>query len=252
MLPEYETTTKVPVDHLLLDRLNPRLIEQAEHMSDENIIARLYQDSELDELLQSISTNGYLDIEPLVAMPSNEGRLIVLEGNRRLAALRILREPDLVNRVYSSEAIRIPVPPTNDELRSTFDRVSVYLVPSRESARSFIGFKHINGPFKWNAYAKGKFAATWYQEGRQAGFGLDRIARAIGDRHDTIKRMVSAIYVLEQAADKGLFSIEDRNVPRFNFSHLYTALFAFSVHGPFEPWVGVVQARSYAESSTRG
>ena len=36
--------------------------------------------------------------------------------------------------------------------------------------------------------------------------------------------MVSSIYVLEQAREKGLFKIEDRDTTKFNFSHLYTAL----------------------------
>ena len=36
--------------------------------------------------------------------------------------------------------------------------------------------------------------------------------------------MVSAIYVLEQAREKGLFNVEDRFPKKFNFSHLYTAL----------------------------
>ena len=53
---------------------------------------------------------------------------------------------------------------------------------------------------------------------------LEQIATAIGDRHDTIKRMVSAIYVLEQAKEERLFEIEDRHTGKFNFSHLYTAL----------------------------
>ena len=221
---ELEKTTKVPVERLRLDRMNPRLIGQAESASDESIIARLYRSAELGELLQSISTNGYLDIEPLVVTRDPEGDgLLVLEGNRRLAALRLLREPDLAQRIVSSGNINITIPPVAEPQRVTFDRVSVYLVASREHARSFIGFKHINGPAKWDAYAKARFAADWYKA-QQPGGNLENIARAIGDRHATIKRMISAIYVLDQASNKGLFDAEDRHTAKFNFSHLYTAL----------------------------
>ncbi len=85
--PEIGTTTKVPVERLRLDRENPRLVGKAQDASTEAIIARLYKSAELDELLQSMSTNGYLDIEPLVVFtdPADEEALIVLEGNRRLA-----------------------------------------------------------------------------------------------------------------------------------------------------------------------
>ena len=224
---EFETITKVAVARLRLDRLNPRLIGEDDRASDEAIVARLYRAADLDELLQSITANGYMDIEPLVVMDDPEarnGELIVLEGNRRLAALRLLREPDLARSIAASEGLRIAIPPIADPLRATLDEVSVYPVANRERARSFIGFKHINGPAKWDAYAKARFAAEWYKEERSEGVDLAVIARAIGDKHDTIKRMVSAIYVLDQAKNEGLFDIEDRHTRKFNFSHLYTAL----------------------------
>ena len=222
---QLETTEKVPIKRLRLDQRNPRLLGTAENSSDVAIIAHLYRAAELDELLQSISANGYLDIEPLVVMPEPDSdNLIVLEGNRRLAALRVLREPDLVRRIASFEQLRTTVPPIYASLRATLDHVWVYPVISREQARTFIGFKHINGPAKWDAYAKARFAAEWYKSGRSDGVSLTDIAQAIGDRHDTIKRMVSAIYVLEQAESEGLFDIDDRHTRKFNFSHLYTAL----------------------------
>ena len=215
-------TTKVPVDELRLDRFNPRLLGQNADASDEFIIAQLYRSAELDELLQSVSTNGYLDIEPLIVLADSKGDgLVVLEGNRRLATLRLLREENLARRIGTSQNLRIKVPPVDESLRSSFDVVSVYRVATRESARSFIGFKHINGAAKWDSYAKARFAAGWYRYG---DVSLEEIARAIGDRHDTIKRMVSAIYVLEQAKDKNQFDLEDRVTKKFNFSHLYTAL----------------------------
>ena len=215
---EFEVTSKVPVDRLRLDRLNPRLIGQANNASDESIIARLYRSAEIDELLQSMSANGYLDIEPLIVMQDpNSDCLIVLEGNRRLAALRLLREADPINRMWTSKEIRIRVPPVDELLRSTFHHVSVYAVDSRQRARSFIGFKHINGPAKWDAYAKAKFAADWYRSERPH-VSLEAIAGSIGDRHDTIKRMVSAIYVLEQAEREELFDTHDRNTRKFTTS----------------------------------
>ena len=226
---EFAKSEKVAVERLRLDRQNPRLIGEGENASDEeSIIARLYLSADLGELLQSISANGYMDIEPLIVMPedpqSKGGSLIVLEGNRRLAALRLLREPELVNVIKKSEGLSITIPPIDEQQRDTFNSVSVCHVPSRQAARSFIGFKHINGPAKWDAYAKAKFAADWYKSGRDEGINLKFIANAIGDKHDTIKRMVFAIYVLEQARKEKLFDIEDRYSRRFNFSHLYTAL----------------------------
>ena len=61
-----EDTTKVNVDWLKLDRENPRLVGISARTTEESIVAQLYRGEELGELLQSISANGYLDIEPLI------------------------------------------------------------------------------------------------------------------------------------------------------------------------------------------
>ena len=110
---ELETITKVPVERLRLDRRNPRLHAESVKTSDEELVAWLYRAAELDELLQSISANGYMDIEALIVMDgpdAGNGELVVLEGNRRLAALRLLREPELAGRIASSQGVRIKVP----------------------------------------------------------------------------------------------------------------------------------------------
>ena len=212
--------TSVPVERLVLDRRNPRLIAVGEELEDAGIIAALYQSEDLSELLESIASNGYMDIEPLIVLEDGD-RFIVLEGNRRLAAIRLFREPGLEADVSRARRVRIRVPHCPEKYRGTLDYVTVYRVASREEARPFIGFKHINGAAKWESYAKAKFAADWYRGGEVT---LAGIASRIGDRHDTVKRMVNATYVLEQAKATSKFSIDDRMSRRFNFSHLYTAL----------------------------
>lgn len=214
--------SKVPVGWLLLDRQNPRLVGTDQRLTDESIIEQLYRREELGELLQSIAANGYLDIEPLiVVLEGSSDKLTVLEGNRRFAAIKLFLEPDLIERISRSERLRITVPDLPASYRDTLNIVSVYRVPDRDAARSFIGFKHINGAAKWESYAKAKFAAQWYQKGNTT---LEEIAQKVGDKHDTIKRMVNAIYVLDQAERANVFSLDNRAPGRFNFSHLYTAL----------------------------
>lgn len=82
------TTNKVKVAKLSFDKENPRYSSDKglPHDTDEEIVAFLNETSDLGELLQSISTSGYVDIEPLIVLGDQE-RLVVLEGNRRLAAI---------------------------------------------------------------------------------------------------------------------------------------------------------------------
>ena len=236
-MPPLREVASVPVDNLMLDWRNPRLLGVDSDASDSEIVAKLYRDEDLSELLQSIAANGYLDIEPLVVVNEDGANLTVLEGNRRLAALRLFRDPDLATQVREESKVGIVVPDMPEAHRPTLERVSVYRVAVREDSWSFIGFKHINGAARWDSYAKAKFAADWY---RLDGTSLSEIAKRIGDKHDTIKRMVNAIYVLEQAQEAGVFSIEDRTAPRFSFSHLYTAL----SRAPYMSFLGLDSAWS--------
>jgi len=210
---------KVPVDWLRLDPKNPRLASR-ETAGDAGIISELYRGEELRELLQSLAANGYLDIEPLIVELTGDA-FTVLEGNRRLATIKLFREDPLAEKVFQAGGVRIKLPEISEESRATLDKVSVYRVAAREDVREYIGFKHINGAAKWESFAKARFAANWY---RQGGVSLITIAEKIGDSHDIIKRMVNAIYVLDQAMAECNFDLNDRVAPRFNFSYLYTAL----------------------------
>ena len=229
-------TSLVSINRLVLDDRNPRLVSNDPNASDEVIISQLFKREELGELLQSIAANGYLDIEPLIVLKHDE-EFTVLEGNRRLAAIRLFREPELIERIFNQEKVRISLPVIDDDKRTTFEEISVYRVAHRNDARPFIGFKHINGAAKWDSYAKGQFVADWYRTGN---ISLEQIAERLGDRHATIKRMVNAVYVLEQAETSGIYNIADRVNPKFNFSHLYTAL----SRAPYMDFLGLTAAWS--------
>lgn len=111
---------RVAVERLALDRRNPRLAGREGGTSDVDIVARLYRGEDLGELLLSIAANGYLDIEPLIVLAEGD-RLAVLEGNRRLAAIRLFREPELAAHVAERTRLRISVPEIADERRRTLD-----------------------------------------------------------------------------------------------------------------------------------
>jgi len=214
-----KSIVKVPTSLLDFDPANPRLAEDGiKNPTDAQIICALAETADLSEIVESIAANGYIDIEPMIAMPVGE-RWRVLEGNRRLAAIRILQQPSL------AKGTGISVPQISQEKLKTLEQVSVYAVANPEEARDYIGFKHINGPHKWDALAKARFAADWYKREKQNGITIEKIARRLGDNHDTVVRLVNAMFVLDQAEEAKVFSVQDRYPARkFAFSHLYTAL----------------------------
>ncbi|HTB58319.1 MAG TPA: hypothetical protein VLC06_10615 [Polyangia bacterium] len=212
---------KVPVSKLCFDVENPRFASEQgpkKKLKDEEIIRHLLDTADLGELIQSIAASGYIDIEPLIGLFEKD-KYLVLEGNRRLAAIKVLTDPSLAMKIE----IRVPTLPP--EIAKTLKEVSVYRVAARDDARNFIGFKHINGPHRWDSLAKARFAADWFKRESANGVTLKDIARKMGDRHDTIQRMVAGVYVLDQSKKEKLFDLDDRYSGRsFAFSHLYTAL----------------------------
>jgi hypothetical protein len=214
-----KTTGKVPTDLLDYDPNNPRLAEDGiKNPTEADIVVALAEMADLSELVESIAANGYMNIEPMIAQRIGD-RYRVLEGNRRLAAIRILQQPSL------AKGTGIAVPEISKTNLSTLKEVTVYAVANPDQAREFIGFKHINGPHKWDAIAKARFAADWYKREKDKGVTIDMIARRLGDNHDTVLRLVNGMFVLDQAEGAKVFSVKDRYPgKRFAFSHLYTAL----------------------------
>lgn len=198
----------VAVADLLIDRKNPRMPNELFETEDD-AIRYLIDEYDVEELVQSILSSGWIDFEPLVAQ---RGTNIVYEGNRRLAALRLIANADLRTKMgYRLPVVAAPkAPPTE---------VRVRYVNSRSDARQFIAFKHINGPFKWDAFAKAKYAVNWLKEGEN----IDAVSKMLGDNHNTVRRLVAGYQVLEQAQQRG-FKLADRTKKRFSFSHLYTAI----------------------------
>ncbi len=198
---------------LRFDLHNPRFIE-GQFSDEEEIIENLIDEVDVDELVQSILSAGYLDYEPLIVLTTDN---TVLEGNRRLAALRLIADEDL------RQKLKFTLPDIDDP-QAPPETVRVRFVKDRSEARSFIGFKHINGPFKWDALAKAKYAADWFNEGAD----IATISRTLGDGHNTVRRLVNGWYALQQAQADG-FDVSHISKRSLSFSHLYTALTRASV-----------------------
>lgn len=198
------------VEQLRFDKENPRFAGRTFANEDE-IVKCLYDEMDVDEVIRSILSSGYVNFEPLIVKAEGKN-YIVLEGNRRLAALRLISIPALCKKLK----ITLPVIP---DAKAPPKKVKAWEVAHRNDARAFIGFKHINGPFRWDAFAKAQYAAKWLQDGADIGV----ISRTLGDTHNTVRRLVNGYFALEQAKAAG-FDQSKATSKRFSFSHLYTAL----------------------------
>jgi DNA-binding CsgD family transcriptional regulator len=211
-----------PVDYLILDYNNPRFEIDLDKKRDTEIdaIRTLCNISDVKELIDSISDNGYLPIEPMIVYKGpSQSKYTVLEGNRRLAAIKILRTEEIARE------LNISVPKLDARKLHTTENIKVFRVKDPLDARAYIGFKHINGPQRWDAYAKAKFATKWYKDFCKQGKTIEDVARQLGDNNDTVRSYVGSVLVLEQAEKNDIYNINEKtNKGKFAFSHLYTAL----------------------------
>ena len=203
------------VSDLVFDLKNPRLVEYdlSANSTEAEIIKVLWDVMDVRELVLSITASGFFPHEPIIVVHEN-GKNVVIEGNRRLAAVRLLLEPEL------AQTLNISVPEISEEEKDSLEELPV-LVDSRQNAWRYLGFKHVNGPAKWSSYAKSQYIADVH---RNYGVLLEDISRQIGDTHRTVQRLFRGLMVIDQAERMNAFHREDRYNRHFSFSHLYTGL----------------------------
>lgn len=208
-------------DQLALDRKNPRF---GLHVAEDEPAALniLIEKANLKELWDSIAERGYEPFEPLVATYEDEV-LIVLEGNRRLAAVKLLLDPGLAR----SEMARRKVPQLDPEKLKTCESIPVTIVPNRANAAGYIGFKHVNGPTRWSSLAKAKFGVDFFESlngGLDPQQKMQSLTKQLGDSRGLIIRLLVAYKIVLQALNLGIFDDIGVDSEKIEFSHLYTLI----------------------------
>ncbi len=208
--------TEMKVSDLAFDLKNPRLPEfnLSDSATDKEVIKILWDAMDVKELVLSIGTSGFFRHEPVI-VEQEDGKNIVIEGNRRLAAVKVLLDPALLTEVQ-----RAGVPRINREAREALQTLPAVL-EKRKRVWRYLGFKHVNGPAKWSSYAKARYIAEVHTN---YDVSLEDIANQIGDTHKTVQRLFQGLMIIEQAEKLKVFNRDDRWNKHFSFSHLYTGV----------------------------
>lgn len=222
------------VERLILDPNNPRLASSDAGTDPKALIKFMWEEMAVDEVALSIAANKFFQEEPLLVIPAaakgkkggEEQKYTVVEGNRRLCAVMLLRDPKLRAFVKATD-----LPTLTQKEIDDLDELPVSIYDNRKELWAYFGFRHINGPKSWDAEPKAKYVTTVFEEYK---IPLAEIARKIGDQHSYVKRIYRGYVLLEQAEKAG-FNREDRKASRFNFSHLYTA----ADQQPYQKFLGI-------------
>lgn len=225
-----------PVSQLLLDDHNFRFTEDALGASQKELIKILDRDFELLPIGESLADNGYFIEEPLVVIPKPPTEYIVVEGNRRLAALKLLLDKNLQSLAQEPNIWDA----LGKHLREDLSEVPVVIYQSRDELTTVLGYRHIAGILKWNPLSKARFINNLVQQkGKEADFA--EIARETGSRSDTIRNQYAAYRTYLQAKD--IFHIDTSKLEK-NFSVFYRAI---SGTRPIGRFIGLSRDKSPQE-----
>ena len=220
MEPVAHEINMVPLANLSFDPENPRLPKEFRGKRDETaVIKHMLRDESLIELMKSIGQTGYSASEPLLVVPEGDN-FIVVEGNRRLAALKLLSNYELATIRQKS------VKDIISEKVYSPNTIPCIKYQNREDILDYLGYRHITGVKNWGALEKARYLQQLYNRhiataGRENIFYV--LAKMIGSRQDYVAKLLTSYALYERANDEAYFGIdiEEKNV---DFSLLSTAL----------------------------
>ena len=104
-IPENAGYDHIELDKLFLDASNPRLAELgiSKDASQPELLKALWDEMAVEEVAMSIAYSGYFEHEPLFVEDSGDGTYVVIEGNRRLAAVKLLVDTSLRQKVKATK-----------------------------------------------------------------------------------------------------------------------------------------------------
>lgn len=211
---------QICIDKLILDPQNPRLPKSMFNKSEVEIINFLLSDASLVELMLAIGKNGFFEGEQLLVVPVEEN-YIVVEGNRRLSAVKLLNEPSIAS-VYVSKIQQVL-----EESKERPNTLPCLVFQNKDDILKYLGFRHITGIKSWKALEKARYLTqlkdTNYPE-NNIQFASREIAKMIGSRRDYVLRVLIGYKLYEIIERNGFYRIKGLDDTTFYFNYLSDSL----------------------------
>jgi len=209
------------IDELYLDPFNPRLRRdfRAKAKAQDEILKKM-KEWTLEELaLSYLESGGFWPHEALLVVKDElygETKFVVVEGNRRLAALKYLQDAfdgKPVSRKWET-IIKDEKQPTD-----LFSKIPYILADSRDDVQAFLGFRHVTGIKSWGGDEKAGFIAKLIDEQKMT---YEQVMCIIGNSTPAVRRHYIAYRVLLQMEE----SVEefDHELAEGRFAILYMSL----------------------------
>ena len=147
----------------------------------------------IQDLIESFKANGYLRVDQILVRELPGGGYLVVEGNRRVAALKLLQHE------YESRGIDL-----GQLAPEIFSQVPVVLYADADEVHhlTLMALKHISGNKKWGEWNRARLLETLQKD---CGLAEDEICRRIGITKVELRRSLRALSMVAEyrASDYG-------------------------------------------------
>jgi len=211
------------IKDLILDSQNPRLPKPLRGKTEEAIIEYMLMEAATLDLMLAIGQNGFFPGEPLLVVEEGS-KYRVVEGNRRLTALKILKDPSKAP-VQKRRVAQIMDSVTYKE--DFVDLVPCQVFSDAAPIHKHLGYRHITGIQSWDLTQKASFL-TDIHRAEFAKLNVEEasreLAKMIGSRWDYVKRLLVGYSVFESIRDNGYFKVRGLDEESFYFNYIADSL----------------------------
>lgn len=245
---------KVSVTNLLLDDDNPRIPAEKGRLGQRDLLADLIRHDGVYALAQGIAENGFYPDKALVVIRGADKKYVVLEGNRRCAALKALLSPSSAPEEYLARFRKLSTRIVPDIIR----HVNVCVAPSRDEAWPLIIATHTTKQIEeWSPAMKARVYAALIHQGQTPEDIAEtcHISPATVVQHLRDDQMYRVACNLDLPSDVEEIVNDARKFPLSTFSRLYSSKHVQDFLG-FEfqdGWLlkGKVRAEEFKKGLTR-
>jgi hypothetical protein len=202
------------LDAIFLDPNNPRFVgpnwqkvedDQIDvEAAQENASMLLVRNYGVEKLRMNMEVNGYLPIDRVIVRKFKEGKYVVLEGNRRICAAK------LINPV-GMDGTEI-----GEEILNSIRQIPCleYIGSESDAAWIFQGLRHITGISEWSAYNKAKLLV---EQMEHEELTLTEAGKRFGLSPFGAGQWVRGYYAFKQAREQSdyVHEVDERAYPYF-------------------------------------
>ena len=175
---------------ILLDRQNPRISVSSADVEND-IIKKLLKYEDVVDLAKKLARGGMLPGERPIVVKEN-GQYIVLEGNRRICACKLLLNSELIPPEYRKGFSTLTTADQVEQLK----KIKVDVSPNRQAAEPILTLRHTKSGIKrWKPVARMRRVMRLLDE----GFSVEQVAEQHQETASKIRKTVREFRLLSLA-----------------------------------------------------